>query len=154
NNQGNPVLLQVAGDVSLGAKGYLDVTPWFSAGADLRFMFLNTVGDLGITAGGTSVGLRAAGTADLRHLEKPVPLIIRGNLGYLLDNSSQLVEDVERARYDALPLATRRSYANEDRNLVTRVERFALGINRVDRFQFALGLEAPLNVAEDFFIPP
>jgi outer membrane protein OmpA-like peptidoglycan-associated protein len=37
---------------------------------------------------------------------------------------------------------------------VTRVERFALGINRVDMFSIGLGLEAPLSVATDFTIHP
>jgi outer membrane protein OmpA-like peptidoglycan-associated protein len=154
NNAGNPILLQVAGDVSVGAKGFFDVTPWLSLGGDLRLLFLNTVGDLGITAGGTSIGLRAAATADLRHLEQHVPVIVRANIGYLFDNSAHLVETVEDERYNSLPAATRRSPSNEDRNLVTRIERFALDINRVDMLGVGLGVEAPLHVSDDFWVHP
>jgi outer membrane protein OmpA-like peptidoglycan-associated protein len=154
NNAGNPMLLQVAGDVTVGAKGFFDVTPWLSVGGDLRLLFLNTVGDLGITAGGTSIGIRAAATADLRHLEQHVPVIVRANIGYLFDNSAHLVESVEDQRYDSLPAATRRSPSNEDRNLITRVERFALDINRVDMIGLGLGVEVPLQIMSDFSLQP
>jgi OOP family OmpA-OmpF porin len=154
NTLGVPVLLQVAGDVTLGAKGYKQLLPWLSLGADARLLFLNTVGDLGVLFSGTSLGVRGAATADLRYLQEPVPLILRANLGYLLDNSSALIEAVERGRYAALPSATRRDLASEDRHLVTRIERFALGVNRVDMFSIGLGVEAPLAVATDFYIHP
>jgi len=154
NTLGNPVLLQVAGDVVLGAKGYKQLLPWLSVGADARLLFLNTVGDLGVLFSGTSLGVRGAATADLRYIDEPIPLILRGNLGYLLDNSSALIESVESARYARLPASTRRDLASEDRHLVTRVERFALGINRVDMFSIGLGVEAPLAVATDFFVQP
>src|SRR5262249_21215984 len=111
-------------------------------------------GDLGISAGGTSVGLRAAATADLRYFEQPLPLVIRANLGYLFDNSAELVSTVERARYDSLPAATRRSVTNEDRNLITRIERFALGINRLDMLGFGLGVEVPLELMSDLWLSP
>jgi OmpA-OmpF porin, OOP family len=154
NTMGNPQLLQVAGDVELGVKGYQQLLPWLSLGADARLMFLDAVGDLGVLFAGTSVGLRGAATADLRHIDDPLPLIFRANLGYLFDNSSKLIESVEQQRYESLPPATRRSPANEDRNLVTRIERFALGINRVDMFSIDLGVEAPLQVSKDFYIHP
>jgi outer membrane protein OmpA-like peptidoglycan-associated protein len=154
NTLGNPTLLQVAGDVVMGAKGYKQLLPWLSMGADARLLFLNTVGDLGVLFAGTSLGMRGAATADLRQIEKPVPLILRFNLGYMLDNSSALIEAVERGRYASLPAATRRDLPSEDRHLVTRVERFALGINRVDMFSIGLGLEAPLAVATNFYVHP
>jgi OOP family OmpA-OmpF porin len=154
NTLGNPQLLQVAGDVELGAKGYYQLLPWLSVGGDGRLLFLDAVGDLGVLFSGTSVGLRGMATADLRHIDHPLPLIFRANLGYLFDNSAKLIESVEAQRYESLPPATRRSPANEDRNLVTRIERFALGINRVDMFSIDLGVEAPLKVAKDFYVHP
>lgn len=154
NDRGNPILLQVAGDLAVGAKGYQELLPWLSVGADLRFLLLNTVGDLGITAGGTSIGLRGAATADLRHLQDQLPLIIRANIGYLFDNSAKLIESVEAARYESLPAATRRSLRNEDRHLVNRIERFGLGISRVDTLGLGLGLEAPLPILDDFALHP
>jgi OOP family OmpA-OmpF porin len=154
NSRGNPQLLQVAGDVLLGAKGYKQLLPWLSLGADARLLFLNTVGDLGVLLAGTSLGVRGAATADLRYMQQVVPLILRANLGYLLDNSSALVESVENARYAALPVATRRDMASEDRHLVTRIERFALGVNRLDMLTIGIGAEAPLTVMRDFYVHP
>jgi OmpA-OmpF porin, OOP family len=155
NSMGNPILLQVAGDATLGIKGYQQVLPWLSLGAEARLLLLNGIGDLGLALDGTSVGLRAAATADLRQLEESsVPLVLRANIGYLLDNSSTVIQGVENARYDSLPAATRRDMQNEDRNLVSRIERFALGINRVDMFSISLGAELPLKVATDFSVQP
>jgi OmpA-OmpF porin, OOP family len=154
NNAGDPVLLQVAGDVVLGAKGFTQVLPWLGLGGDLRFLFLNTIGDLGVILKGTSVGIRGLATADLRRIEEPVPLVFRANLEYLLDNSNALIDGVEQARYDSLNPSMRRPIENEDRHLVNRIERFALGINRVDMLSISLGAEAPLEVQEDFYIQP
>jgi OOP family OmpA-OmpF porin len=154
NSRGSPELLQVDGDVTLGAKVHTSIEPWLGLGAEARLIFLNAVGQLGPALAATSLGLRAAATADLRYLSAPIPLILRGNLGYLLDNSSQLIAATEDARYAALPLAMRRDRANEDRQLISRIERFALGINRVDQLDLALGAEAPLRVAEDFYVQP
>jgi outer membrane protein OmpA-like peptidoglycan-associated protein len=154
NPLNDPVLLQVAGDLVLGAKGFTQVLPWLGLGGDLRFLFLNTIGDLGVILSGTSVGIRGLATADLRRIREPAPVIIRGNLEYLLDNSSALIEGVEQARYDSLPIGSRRPIENESQHLVNRIERFALGINRVDMLTFSLGVEAPLQVDDDFFIQP
>lgn len=153
NTESDPVLLQVAGDVVLGVKGFTQLLPWLGVGGDLRFLFLNTIGDLGVILKGTSVGFRGLATTDLRRIPDGPPLVFRANLEYLVDNSSALIEGVEQARYDQ-PLPNRRPIENEDRHLVNRIERFALGINRVDMFTISLGLEAPLQAAEDFFIQP
>jgi outer membrane protein OmpA-like peptidoglycan-associated protein len=154
NDMGNPTLLQVAGDLTLGAKAYASILPWLSVGGDLRVLFLNTVGDVGVTGDSTSAGLRAAVTADLTHLPTPVPLMVRANIGYLLNNSAKLIERVESDRYAALPASNRRPELNEDRHLLTRIERFALGIDRVDLFTMGVGVEAPLALAPDFYVQP
>jgi outer membrane protein OmpA-like peptidoglycan-associated protein len=155
NDTENPPLFQVLGDTTLGAKAFytLPKVPWLTLGGDLTLALLNTVGDIGVVLKGTSLGLRANATADFRRLRSSIPLVARFNLQYWLDNSSQLTNDIERQRYEAI--ADRDpDYSRETRNLLSRVERFALGINRLDRLTFALGVEAPLKAAQRFFINP
>ncbi len=154
NPAGQPTLLQVAGDVVVGGQGFKQVLPWLGLGADLRVMFLNTIGDLGVVLKGTSVGFRGAATADLRRIREPLPVLVRAKLEYLLDNSSELIEGIEAARYDDLALSMRKPIENEHRHLVTRIERFALGINRVDMISIGLGAEAPFQVMPEFFLQP
>jgi len=155
NNAGNPILLQSAGNFSLGAKGYVNVLPWLAVGADLRGLLLNAIGDVGVNGSSSSATLRLASTVDFRRLDAlQLPLVVRANVGYFLDNSSKLVEDTERARYNAIPTTSRRPIADEDRHLVNRIERFGLGIQRVDQLTFGVGIEAPFKLAEDFFLQP
>ena len=75
-----------------------------------------------------------------------MPLIGRLSFDYYIDNSSLLVEDVEIARYAAIPADMRDDPAVEDQHLIRRVERFALGVNRMDMFTIGLGLEVPLRL--------
>jgi outer membrane protein OmpA-like peptidoglycan-associated protein len=155
NNSGNPILLQGSGNFSLGAKGYVNIQPWLAVGVDVRGLLLNAIGDVGFKGSSVSGGLRLATTLDFRRLPAlPMPLVFRANIGYFLDNSSQLVEDTENARYNAIPSSSRRPRADEDRHLVNRIERFGLGINRVDLLNIGVGLEAPLRLAEDLFLQP
>lgn len=154
NTRGNPVLLQVAGDLNLGVKGFTQLLPWLGVGGDVRLLFLNTIGDLGVILKGTTIGLRGAATADLRRVREPLPILLRANLEYLLDNSSELIEGVEDARYASISPTTRLPLANEDRHLVTRIERFALGINRVDMLNIGVGGEVPLEVSSEFWVHP
>lgn len=150
-----PALFQVLGDTTLGTKLFytLPSAPWLTLGGDLTLGLLNTVGDIGLVAKSTSLGMRANVSADFRRLASAVPFVMRFNLQYYVDNSSQLTNEIERQRYAALPDADP-VYENETRNLLSRVERFALGINRLDRLTFALGLEAPLKASENFYISP
>lgn len=155
NNAGNPILLQGSGNFSLGAKGYAKLAPWLAIGADVRGLLLNAIGDVGIKGSSVSAGLRLATTLDFRHLDAlALPLVFRANVGYFLDNSSQLIEDTESARYNAIPSSSRRPRADEDRHLINRIERFGLGINRVDLLNLGVGIEVPLRLAEDLFLQP
>jgi outer membrane protein OmpA-like peptidoglycan-associated protein len=162
NEQEDPNLFQVLGDTIFGVKAYYHVegAPWLFVGGDLSVGFLNTVGDIGLVGDSTSVGLRANATADLRELESPIPFITRLNLQYWFDNSQALVNSVERARYDAIssprpcPADPALGECYEDRHLLTRVERYSLQIDRVDRFTIGLGIEAPIQVMQDFHIAP
>jgi outer membrane protein OmpA-like peptidoglycan-associated protein len=65
------------------------------------------------------------GTLDLRQLESKIPLRTSLNLSYYVDNSGAIVTATEQAR--GTP--------------ITRIERFGLGINRVDHFDVHLGAE-------------
>ena len=154
NDLGDPSLLQVLGDTHLGIKAFAWATPVLSIGGDLDLAFLNSVGDIGLLFKGTSVGIRANFTADLRGRSNPFPFIFRFNAQYQFDNSSKLIRGVESARYYNILDAAPGGPANETRHLLTTVERFGLGINRVDMFNLALGFEFPLRAMEDFYISP
>jgi outer membrane protein OmpA-like peptidoglycan-associated protein len=153
NNQEVPQLLQVLGDTLLGIKAFQSVEPWLTLGGDFRIGVLNTVGNIGPVLSALSFGFRGNLSADLRQIEEPVPFIGRFTLDYYFDNSSNLIEKLENQRYEALG-PDRRPRLTEDRNLLRRVERFALGINRTDALNFSLGVEAPLQVDDDFYIHP
>lgn len=162
NPQENPALFQVLGDTLLGVKGSYRVLPWLYVGGDVGVALLNTVGDIGLVGDSTSVGIRANASFDMRELEDGgIPLIARLNLQYWFDNSYALVSAVEQARYRALldprecpPLTGGTGNCLEDRHLLTRVERYALQIDRTDRFTIGLGFEAPIRVMQDFHISP
>ena len=159
NTMERPQLLQVLGDWMLGAKGYYGLTPFLTVGGDLRLVFLNAIGTVGPVLKSTSVGIRGLFSADLRELpDESVPLIARASFDYYIDNSSLLVEDVEIARYGAIPADEVDPPATEDQHLIRRVERFALGVNRMDMFTIGLGLEVPLLLdgteEEGWFLHP
>lgn len=151
NDRADPSLLLALGDLSLGAKIFHDLTPWLTVGGDLSLL-LPTSQDLGVRLAGTGLAIRGNATADLRGLADAVPLIARVSLSYTFDNSSELVEEIESSRYATLedPLDP----LNETRHLLRADERFGLGISRTDSFDFAVGLEAPLEVATDFYLHP
>ena len=153
NDHESPQLLQVLGDTLIGAKLLRSFTPWLTLGGDLRIVAPDAVGDIGPAFDALGLGIRASATADLRALENPAPLLARLTLDYDLDNSAQLIAAVEDARYAAIG-EDRRPRADEDRQLVRRVERFALGINRTDAIDLGFGLEAPLRVSDSLFVHP
>lgn len=146
-----PNLLIVLGDVAVGTKVGAMVTPVLGLGGDFAFL-LPTGTDLGPALGSLGVRLRANLTVDLRGMDRPKPLIARASLGYTFDRSENLISGVEDRRYDALPDAAPRE--RETRHLITAAERNALSIDRTDFFNISLGLEAPLEVAENVFLSP
>jgi outer membrane protein OmpA-like peptidoglycan-associated protein len=141
NDQGKPRLLQVLGDTTFGLKAFTPsrVGSYFSFGAEAQLILLNGTGSVGVAGAGTSANFRALASMDFR---KPggggFPLRVNLNLGYKVDNSGQVVKEVEQAR--ALEYRDGR-----DRQPITRIERFGLGINRVDFFQPYIGVEVPLR---------
>ena len=150
NNTETPGLFQVLGDSLLGVKAYAEVIPGLTLGGDVSVALLNTVGDIGLVARSTSFGVRLNGALDMRALQGvEFPMIARINAQYWFDQSAMLTNDVENARYNALPTTgpdARMSPQNENRQLLSRVERFALGINRTDFINLGIGLEFPIEL--------
>lgn len=147
NRRGDPQLLQVLGDFTLGAKVGFHLQPWLALGLDARVLLFNPVAGTGFMWRATGVGAQALVTADLRSLSHPLPLALRANFGYLYDNSAHLVERIEEQRVQAFG-------AQSERGQLSRIERFGLGINRVDRATVGLGLELPFQIAQDFWLRP
>lgn len=144
--------LDALGDVSIGGRLGTRLGRLFDVGADLRASLINGNGGGGFDWGATSVALRGALSMDLQQLSRPIPLVARLNVGYVLDNSAVSIKDIEDQRYKALD--TTKSKADETTHLVTRFERLAMNINRLDRLVFGAGVELPLQLAPHFFLHP
>jgi outer membrane protein OmpA-like peptidoglycan-associated protein len=125
NGSNRPSLLQVLGDSVLGAKAHGALSNVFHIGGAFELGLVNGTGSVGLDGGGTGAKFRALGTADLRGAAKPIPLRFSLNTTYVIDNSGKVVTDTETAR--GTP--------------ITRIERFGLGINRVDHFDIGIGGE-------------
>lgn len=135
NDQGRPPLLQVLGDTTFGVKVFTPpkLGKLFTFGGEIQLLLLNGTGDVGLAGGGTSAAFRGLGTLDFRKPGgKGFPLRINANLAYKLDNSGNVVEDIETQRAKAFT-------DGRDRQPISRIERFGLGINRVDFFQMYFG---------------
>ena len=119
DDQRSPGLLAVLDNTALGAKVF-SPTPLgkiFSVGGDAQLDLLSGAGSVGFKAAGFRLAALAA--LDLRGLSQPLPLRFLANLGYALDNSGGLVSSIEQKR--GAP--------------ISRLERFGLGVNRVDHVQ-------------------
>ncbi len=151
NDMGSPALLQVLGDTTLGIKAF---TPFRAAdvlsfGGDLRLLLLNGAGDVGIAGDGTSVEIMALTTADFRKIRGEglgAPVRLHLNLGYKVDNSGELVSDVETLRAERDTAIA----GNLTRIPVSRIERFGLGINRTDFFELRFGVDVPLSKVQPY----
>jgi OOP family OmpA-OmpF porin len=156
NSRAEPASLFSIGNLFFDIKSWGEPTRGLSLGGDVLIAFRSGPDNPGIDAAGTSVGLRANLGLDFRKLtSREAPLILRSNFGYLFDNSAKMVESTEDQRLEnlqeqgiALPAG------DEYRHLARRDERLAFGINRVDVFRLALGLEVPLAPHERFAIHP
>jgi outer membrane protein OmpA-like peptidoglycan-associated protein len=127
-----PSLLQVLGDTTLGLKYVAALSDGLiNLGGGGEVLFLNGTGGIGLAGNGTSFRLRALSTFALDKLPDPIPVRFHLGLGYLFDRSGNLVEDIEQQRSDRTGTTQK----------ISRVERFGLGINKVDRFEIGLGAE-------------
>jgi OmpA-OmpF porin, OOP family len=120
-----PSLLQVLGDMDLGVKFVAPVNNLVHLGLFTELWLINGTGAVGLDGSGTSAKFGGIGTIDLRALESHTPLRFSLNAVYFVDNSSDVLVATEEARGTS----------------VTRIERFGLGVNRVDQFQILLGGE-------------
>jgi outer membrane protein OmpA-like peptidoglycan-associated protein len=135
DSRGRPQLLQVLGDTNIGVKGFMPHTPdgIFTFGGEAELWLLNGTGGVGLDSGSTSFALRALATADLNNrsrAEDRIPLRFHTNIGYVFDNSSNIVSTVENT-----PRPQGRG------GPISRIERFGLDINRVDFFQLGFAAE-------------
>lgn len=128
DNVNRPSLLQVLGDTDIGLKAMWPLGNVLHLGLFTELWLINGTGAVGLDGSGTSAKFGGVGTIDLRGLESQVPLRFSLNTVYFLDNSSDVLGPTEAARGQP----------------VTRVERFGLGVNRVDQFQLLIGGEAML----------
>lgn len=142
DDRGTPTAIQIVGDVTLGAKAFMppanDRIFSFGGGVDTRL--LSSPGGVGLDA--ASFNLRALGTMDLTrrtNAEDRIPLRVHLNVGYLFDGSGNLADDEESSRKKVLGA-----------NRITRIERFAHDINRVDTLRPALGVEGVFPYVRPF----
>jgi outer membrane protein OmpA-like peptidoglycan-associated protein len=126
DNANKPSLLQVLGDTDIGFKAFGQVAKAIHVGGGAELWLINGTGSVGLDGSGTSAKFRALATADLRETDAKTPLRFSLNTTYSLDNTGQVIAATEAAR--GAP--------------ITRIERYGLGINRVDHFDIGIGAEA------------
>jgi outer membrane protein OmpA-like peptidoglycan-associated protein len=144
NSEGKPQLLQVLGDTTFGLKAFVPdgFGTYFNAGLEMQLFLLNGTGSVGVAGDSTSAAFRGLFTADFRKNDGTgVPLRADLNLGYKVDNSGALVTAVEKARGAA---------KNLDSVPISRIERFGLGVNRVDFFQIGIGVGVPYKYLQPY----
>ncbi|MBI4705880.1 MAG: carboxypeptidase regulatory-like domain-containing protein, partial [Deltaproteobacteria bacterium] len=150
NDRGSPKLLQVLGDTTFGVKGFtpMRIADVLTFGGELRMLLMNGAGDVGISGAGTSAEFLALTSLDFRKPHgKGVPVRVHLNVGYKLDNSGNLVEDVEATRADR---SADKDVKALGRIPVSRIERFGLGINRVDFFETRFGVDVPYRWVQPY----
>ncbi|MBM4359119.1 MAG: hypothetical protein FJ096_13520, partial [Deltaproteobacteria bacterium] len=151
NSLGTPTLLQVLGDTTIGVKAFTPsrIGDMLTVGGDLRLLLVNGAGDVGVAGGGTGAEFNFLSSLDLREQGgrgMGVPVRVHLNAGYRLDNSGKLVEGVEQLRAERNPALA----GGLTRIPISRIERFGLGINRVDALPLRLGIDVPLRWVQPY----
>jgi outer membrane protein OmpA-like peptidoglycan-associated protein len=124
----DPALLQVLGDTNLAVKYVAPLGDVMRMGGFTELWLINGSGSVGLDGGGTGAKFGALATADLRGLSSPVPLRFSLNVVYSLDNTGSVLAATEAALKTPVP----------------RIERYGLGVNRVDHVDILLGGEGLL----------
>ncbi len=173
-----PQLFQVLGDTNIGVKGIYPIFRGMQIGLAASAYLLNRAGNIGLALASTSLNIRLITTLDIQQFAPQVPLRFHLNLGYYLDNSQALVNStdpmnlgVEQRRQMATPgygadvdgngmqdcqeTPSTNPGSGWARNPachveVSRYERYALGINRADRFNIGLGVDLRLPYVNPF----
>lgn len=138
NDTGKPKSLSTPGDVVLGVKiaTPLHKRQWLRGGFETQVLLYEGTDAGKIETSATSLRMRALGTLDIwSGTRGRVPLRLIGNLGYRLDNTRKIVEQTE---------SDRGGYP------ITRIERFGLGVNKVDFVEAGIGLEAAVARVHPF----
>jgi hypothetical protein len=134
----DPELIKSFGDLIFGLKGSYPVAPGLLLGGELGIRMMSSIGGISFSGDSTSVWFNAIGTYDLKPVTESVPLRFHLNIGYYVDNSSNLVD-----------------YTANDATAFSRyVSRFAYGMS-ASRFRMALGADAPFgDVVDGFSLRP
>jgi outer membrane protein OmpA-like peptidoglycan-associated protein len=151
NSLGTPTLLQVLGDTTLGLKAFTPsrIGDMLTVGGDVRLLLVNGAGDVGVAGGGTGAEFNLLTSLDFRELGGRglgAPVRMHLNAGYRLDNSGKLVLGVEELRAQRNPALA----GGLTRIPISRIERFGLGINRVDFLPLRLGIDVPLRWVQPY----
>jgi outer membrane protein OmpA-like peptidoglycan-associated protein len=135
DNKNVPPLLQVLGDTNFAVKYVAPVGNVLNLGLFTELWLINGTGSVGLDGSGTSAKFGGLGTVDLRGLESHVPMRFSLNAVYMLDNTADVLADTENRRALAAGLPAGQTQP------VTRIERYGLGVNRVDHLDMLLGFE-------------
>jgi outer membrane protein OmpA-like peptidoglycan-associated protein len=127
DDQNNPSLLQVLGDTDFGLKAAGAISKVFHVGGFAELWLINGTGAVGLDGGGTSFKFGPVATMDLRPaLGKEWAPRVSLQADYMFDNTGDVL-------------------AQHETNIngpSTRIERFGLGVNRVDHVDIGLGVES------------
>lgn len=134
NSFGQPQAMLSQGDMALGLRGHIAPSPWLNLAADVSFFLPASFGNTDLSFSALSFRPRLLATLDFGEMIGAVngdklPLFMHINAGYRFDNSENLVDDGFK---------------------VTRIERFAYGINAYDQVELAAGLEYELPYVTPF----
>jgi outer membrane protein OmpA-like peptidoglycan-associated protein len=136
DNRTDPELIKSFGDLILGGKVAYPVADGFSAAGELGIRLMSSVSGISFSPDSTSFWLNAIGTYDLKPVTGNVPVRFHVNLGYYVDNSSNLVDYTNTSAFSRY------------------VSKFAYGMSG-SRFRLALGADAPFDeVAEGLSLRP
>jgi len=128
-----PTILQVLGDTNFSVKYVAPVGNVLNLGLFTELWLINGSGGVGLDGSGTSAKFGGLGTVDLRGLESHTPMRFSLNAVYMVDNTADVVAATEQQRGLNAGSTTPQP--------VTRIERYGLGINRVDHFDLLAGIE-------------
>jgi outer membrane protein OmpA-like peptidoglycan-associated protein len=127
DDSNNPTLLQVLGDTDFGLKAAGAISKVFHVGGFAELWLINGTGSVGLDGGGTSFKFGPVGTMDLRPaLGKEWAPRVSLQADYMFDNSGDVLSQHE----------------TNIGGPSTRIERFGLGVNRVDHVDIGLGVES------------
>jgi outer membrane protein OmpA-like peptidoglycan-associated protein len=129
----SPPLLQVVGDTNIGIKYGAPVGNVVHLGLFTELWLISGTGAVGLDGSGTSAKFGGLGTLDFRGLESHTPVRFSLNAVYSVDNTGDVVATTEQQRGQIFGLPAGQS--------VTRIERFGLGVNRIDHFDLLAGIE-------------